>query len=96
MPCEFEKDIWKKTLENCEKREDIQPTVVDSIEHSHEGFHKILRQIYIVCCSFYFTTALALPFTAVIQIKVQLLSKLDSLYLTIIHFYYYFIKIQFL
>jgi hypothetical protein len=96
MPCEFEKDIWKKTLENCEKREsDIRPTVVDSIEHYHEGFHRILRQIYIVC-SFYFTTALALPFTAVIRIKVQLLPKLDSLYLTIIRFYYYFIKIQFL
>ena len=86
----------REHLKIVKKESDIQPTVVDSIEHSHEGFHKILRQIYIVCCSFYFTTALALPFTAVIQIKVQLLSKLDSLYLTIIRFYYYFIKIQFL
>ena len=91
---EFKKHIRKKILEIVKKESDIQSTV-DSIEHYHGGFYRILREILLYTL-FYYTTALALPFTAIIQIKVQLLSKLDSLDLTIIRFYYYFIKIQFL
>ena len=91
---EFKKHIRKKILEIVKKESDIQSTV-DSIEHYHGGFYRILREILLYAL-FYYTTALALPFTAVIRIKVQLLPKLDSLYLTIIRFYYYFIKIQFL
>ena len=91
---EFKKHIRKKILEIVKKESDIQSTV-DSIEHYHGGFYRILREI-LMYDLFYYTTALALPFTAVIRIKVQLLSKLDSLDLTIICFYYYFIKIQFL
>ena len=91
---EFKKHIRKKILEIVKKESDIQSTV-DSIEHYHGGFYRILREILLYAL-FYYTTALALPFTAVIRIKVQLLSKLDSLHLTVIGFYYYFIKIQFL
>ena len=91
---EFKKHIRKKILEIVKKESDIQSTV-DSIEYYHRGFYRILREILLYAL-FYYTTALALPFTAVIRIKVQLLSKLDSLDLTIIRFYYYFIKIQFL
>jgi hypothetical protein len=91
---EFKKHIRKKILEIVKKESDIQSTV-DSNEHYHGGFYRILREILLYAL-FYYTTALALPFTAVIRIKVQLLSKLDSLDLTIICFYYYFIKIQFL
>jgi hypothetical protein len=91
---EFKKHIRKKILEIVKKESDIQSTV-DSIEHYHEGFYRILREI-LMYDLFYYTTALALPFTVIIRIKVQLLSKLDSLDLTIIRFYYYFIKIQFL
>lgn len=91
---EFKKHIRKKILEIVKKESDIQSTV-DSIEQYHGGFYRILREILFYAL-FYYTTALALPFTAIIQIKVQLLSKLDSLDLTIIRFYYYFIKIQFL
>ena len=91
---EFKKHIRKKILEIVKKESDIQSTV-DSIERYHEGFYRILREILLYAL-FYHTTALTLPFTAIIRIKVQLLSKLDSLDLTIIRFYYYFIKIQFL
>ncbi len=91
---EFKKHIRKKILEIVKKEGDIQSTV-DSVEHYHGGFYRILREILFYDL-FYYTTALALPFTAIIRIKVQLLSKLDSLDLTIIRFYYYFIKIQFL
>ena len=91
---EFKKHIRKKILEIVKKESDIQSTV-DSIEHYHGGFYRILREI-LMYDLFYYTTALALPFTAIIRIKVQQLSKLNSLDLTIIRFYYYFIKIQFL
>jgi hypothetical protein len=42
----------RKYLKIVKKESDIRPTV-DSIEHYHEGFHRILRQIYIVCSILY-------------------------------------------